>query len=43
MRRFVLPLFLLLLLAGGGYTAYWFVLAHRIEAGLGPWAAAQLS
>jgi hypothetical protein len=41
MRRFVLPLFLLLLLAGGGYTAYWFVLAHRIEAGLGPWAEAQ--
>lgn len=41
MRRFVLPLFLLLLLAGGGYTAYWFILAHRIEAGLGPWADAQ--
>jgi hypothetical protein len=41
MRRLVLPLFLLLLLAGGGYTAYWFVLAHRIEAGLGPWAEAQ--
>ena len=41
MRRFVLSLFLLLALAGGGYTAYWFVLAHRIEAGLGPWADAQ--
>ncbi len=41
MRRFVLPLFLLLLLVGGGYTAYWLVMAHRIEAGLGPWAEAQ--
>jgi hypothetical protein len=41
MRRLVLSLFLLLALAGGGYTAYWFVLAHRLEAGIGPWAEAQ--
>jgi hypothetical protein len=41
MRRIVLPLFLLLVLAAGGYTAYWFILAHRLEAGLGPWAEAQ--
>ncbi len=40
MRRLVLTLFLLLVLAGG-YTAYWLVLAHQLEAGLGPWAEAQ--
>lgn len=41
MRRIVLPLLLLVVLAAGGYTAYWFVLAHRLEARLGPWAEAQ--
>jgi len=41
MRRKVLVLFLLLALLGGGYTVYWVVLAHRIEAGLGPWQEAQ--
>jgi hypothetical protein len=41
MRRIILPLLLLVVLAAGGYTAYWFVLAHRLQARLGPWAEAQ--
>jgi hypothetical protein len=30
-----------LLLVGGGYTAYWFLAAHRIEAGIVDWALSQ--
>jgi hypothetical protein len=40
MRRIVLSVFLLL--AGeAGYSAYWFILADNLKAGLGPWADAQ--
>ena len=30
-----------LLAVGGGYTAYWFLVAHRIEAGIADWALSQ--
>ncbi len=41
MRRVLLPaaLFLALLLAG--YTGYWFYIAHRLAAGVEPWAEAR--
>ena len=41
MRRVSLLLFVLVLLAGGAYAAYWFETARKIEAGMPAWAAAQ--
>ena len=41
MRRKLLLLAVLLLLACGGYSAYWLILAHRLEASIGPWAEAE--
>lgn len=41
MRRIALSLFLLLVATAAGYTVYWFHLAHRLEAGIGPWAQSQ--
>jgi hypothetical protein len=41
MRRIVLWLFALLVVAGAGYTAYWFHMANRLRAGVEPWAEAR--
>jgi hypothetical protein len=41
MRRVVLSVFLALLVAVAGYTAYWFILADRLKGGIGPWAELQ--
>ena len=39
--RFGLATLAALLAAAGGYTAYWFLVAHRIEAGIADWALSQ--
>jgi hypothetical protein len=39
--RFGLIILAALLVAGGGYTAYWFLVARRIEAGIVDWALSQ--
>ncbi|MGA7263321.1 MAG: DUF2125 domain-containing protein [Stellaceae bacterium] len=39
--RFGLVILAALLVAGGGYTAYWFLVARRIEAGIVDWALSQ--
>jgi hypothetical protein len=39
--RFGLVIFAALLVVGGGYTAYWFLVARRIEAGVIDWAQSQ--
>lgn len=39
--RFGLVIVATLLIAGGGYTAYWFLVAHRIEVGITDWALSQ--
>jgi hypothetical protein len=39
--RFGLVILTALLVAGGGYTAYWFLVARRIEAGIVDWALSQ--
>jgi hypothetical protein len=39
--RFGLVLLAALLVVGGGYTGYWFLVAHRIEAGFVDWAVSQ--
>jgi len=39
--RFDLVIFAALLVVGGGYTAYWFLVARRIEAGIVDWALSQ--
>jgi hypothetical protein len=41
MRRVVLSMFLVPLVAAAGYTAYWFILADRLKDGIGPWAELQ--
>ena len=39
--RFGLVILAALLIAAGGYTAYWFLVARRIEAGVADWALSQ--
>jgi hypothetical protein len=39
--RFGLVILAALLVVGGGYTAYWFLVARRIEAGIVDWALSQ--
>ena len=39
--RFSLVVLAALLVIGGGYTAYWFLVARRIEAGIVDWALSQ--
>src|SRR6266853_2836110 len=39
--RFGLVILAALLVAGGGYTAFWFLVARRIEAGIVDWALSQ--
>ena len=39
--RFGLAIFAAVLAVGGGYTAYWFLVARRIEAGVIDWAQSQ--
>lgn len=39
--RFGLVILAALLVIAGGYTAYWFLVAHRIEAGIVDWALSQ--
>jgi hypothetical protein len=39
--RFGLVILAALLVVGGGYTAYWFLVARRIEAGIIDWAQSQ--
>jgi hypothetical protein len=39
--RFGLMILAALLLVGGGYTAFWFLVAQRIEAGIVDWAQSQ--
>jgi hypothetical protein len=39
--RFGLTILAALLLIGGGYTAFWFLVAQRIEAGIVDWAESQ--
>jgi hypothetical protein len=39
--RFGLVILAALLIVGGGYTAYWFLVARRIEAGIIDWAQSQ--
>ncbi len=39
--RFGLVILAALLVAAGGYTAYWFLVAYRIEAGIADWALSQ--
>ena len=39
--RFGLVVFAALLVVGGGYTAFWFLVARRIETGVADWALSQ--
>src|ERR1700729_840795 len=39
--RFGLVMMAALLVVGGGYTGYWFLVARRIEAGFVGWAVSQ--
>src|ERR1700761_5235565 len=39
--RFALLMLAALLVVGGGYTGYWFLVARRIEAGFVDWAISQ--
>src|SRR5438045_1418048 len=39
--RFGLVVFVVLLVIGGGYTAFWILVARRIEAGIVDWALSQ--
>ena len=39
--RFGLVVFAALLVVGGGYTAFWFLAARRIEAGIVDWGLSQ--
>ena len=39
--RFGLVILAALLVVAGGYTAYWFLVAYRIEAGIADWALSQ--